>query len=119
SPPPPPGARPLLPSPSVVPEPASFGPAPPPAFFHPREPASKKMRSFPRLTAVVLTAIGLTSVAASTAFAADALRPIPVHDRPDLRDAINKEIDANLSAWVATYKEMHASPEVSVMEKQS
>ncbi len=55
----------------------------------------------------------------SAALAADAATPVAVRDRPDLRDAVTREIDANLPAWLNAYKEIHANPELSLMEKQS
>ncbi|MCK6457636.1 MAG: amidohydrolase [Phycisphaerae bacterium] len=47
------------------------------------------------------------------------VKPIPVRDRTDLRDAVLARIDTSISGWVELYKEMHAHPELSLMEKES
>ncbi len=44
---------------------------------------------------------------------------VAVRDRADLRDAVVKKIDSDLAGWVAMYKEIHASPELSLSEAKS
>jgi len=44
---------------------------------------------------------------------------VAVRDRADLRQAVVKKINGDLAGWVAMYKEIHASPELSLSEEKS
>lgn len=58
-------------------------------------------------------------VIASAARADGPAAAVAVRDRADLREAVVKKIDGELAGWVGMYKEIHASPELSLSEEKS
>ncbi len=46
-------------------------------------------------------------------------RPVSIKERPELSESVRELVDKNIAAWVATYKEIHAAPELSLQETKS
>ncbi len=80
------------------------------------ERALRPRRSFRNASA---SRLGLLIMLASALPAAADPKAVAVRERTHLRHDIVRFIDAELPGWVALYKEMHASPELSLMEEKS